>query len=134
VRNISLINGGNMRLVFLLILFYSFNGSAKIVIEDNKFFILNKKSKNPILMINDLIEKKMVSKVKIFLGGETHLLSFSEGKQKEKLYSVASDGYIYSLEPFTNFDVKKVTADGGILFRQLPDKIYRVNENGIFFY
>ncbi len=123
-----------MRLVFLLILFYSFNGSAKIVIEDNKFFILNKKSKNPILMINDLIEKKMVSKVKIFLGGETHLLSFSEGKQKEKLYSVASDGYIYSLEPFTNFDVKKVTADGGILFRQLPDKIYRVNENGIFFY
>jgi len=134
VRSISLINGGNMKLIILFILFYSFNGSAKIVIEENKFYILDKKSKNSLVMINDLIEKKMVSKVKIFLGGEAHLLSFSEGKQKEKLYSVATDGYIYSIEPFTNFDVKKVTANGGILFRQIPDKIYRVNENGIFFY
>lgn len=105
---------------------------AKIVMIDDRVYMRNDGKQVPVFLVNDLIDKEKVKKVNLYDGGKLHLISFAISGEREKLYSVDEQGYMYSIEPFSKFQVDKVSDNGRFQFRQMPGKLYRVTEKGFF--
>ncbi len=107
---------------------------ARIVLQKDGFFIESKNSKMPIDLLNTYVRNKEISQVKLFASGNVHLVSFAKNNEKEKLYSVDEKGFIYSINPFTNYDVKSVDAEGYVHFKQENRRKYRIDSKGFFLY
>ncbi len=116
-----------------LSLVLSTSAFAKIVKEKNRLFIETSTSKSPIHMVNSMIEKKAISKLKMYDSGKVHLLSFSKHNGPTRLYSVDEKGYIYSIEPFSNYEVSNVE-NGKFQFKEVPNRKYVVDAKGFFLY
>ncbi|MGE3609308.1 MAG: hypothetical protein AB7I27_06950 [Bacteriovoracaceae bacterium] len=123
-----------MKLLTLLFLLYSASSFSKIVILGEKVFFENNGKQVPIILVNQLIDQKEVSHLKLYNGGEINIISFAKGNQKELLYSVDENGFLYSIEPFTGYQVEKVFSDGNFTFKQLPGKKYHISSKGFFLY
>lgn len=117
-----------------LALMLSTSAFAKIVTNDGQFFIKTKKGTHPIMSVNELIEKKEISQIKMYGKGNVHVLSFATKKGPEKLYSVDQKGFIYSIKPFSDYSISKVDANGKFQFKQVPKRNYVVDAKGFFFY
>ena len=118
-------------LLFILVSTHAF---AKIVISEDKLYLRKGGDSIPLVFVNDLIEKKLVSEVKLFGKGDIHLISFAKNGEKEKIYSVDEKGYVYSIEPFASYSIKDINKKGLVEFKQAPGKRYRINSKGIFVY
>lgn len=116
-----------------LSLVLSTSAFARIVKEKNRLFIETNTSKSPITMVNDLVKNKTISKLKMYDNGKVHLLSFAKHNGPTKLYSVDEKGYIYSIEPFSNYEVSSVN-DGKFQFKEVPNRRYIVDAKGYFLY
>lgn len=119
-----------MSLTFLL----SSSAFAKIVVNSNSFFVESKGNRKPIALLNTMAENKEISEVKLFSEGRVNLVAFSKNGEKEKIYSVDEDGFIYSIEPFTNYRVKHIDSEGIVTFKEEPKRRYRINTKGFFLY
>jgi hypothetical protein len=125
-----------MRKLFImtLILFgLSTVGWAKIVSTDGKLFLRAQGKQIPLELVNGLVKKGEVSEVTLYKGGDIRLLSFArKGEAKPKVYSVDEKGFVYSIEPYTNYTVKKVTGEH-VQFKE-DSKKYKVDPKGFFIY
>lgn len=120
---------------FIILCFFLITSAyGKIIYEDDKLFFRSKGKQSPIYMVNELIQKKSVKSVKLYGEGVAPIISFAKDKGKEKLYSVDENGYVYAIDPFSDYEVKKVYSDGRFQFAEAPDKKYKVNEKGFFIY
>jgi hypothetical protein len=116
----------------LFLMFLASSAFAKIVLIEDKLFLRHQGKQLPLLMVNELISKKEISKVKLFGGGDIRLLSFAKKGESEKLYSVDEKGFVYAIEPFTTYEVTQVDEKGMIHFKQKPGKRFRIDPNGFF--
>lgn len=107
---------------------------ASIVRVDDKLFLRSKGKQVPLLMVNELIQNKTVTKVKLYGEGRVPMVSFAKKNEKEKLYSVDEKGFVYSIEPFASYDVADIGDDGSIRFKQVPGRKYKINSQGFFLY
>lgn len=107
---------------------------ASIVSEKGRLFVQTQTSKQPIMKVNELTAKNQIDKVKLYDNGSVNIISFSTPKEGQRLYSVDQKGYIYSIEPFSKYEVSKVHPGGKIEFKQVPNRKYTVNEKGFFLY
>lgn len=107
---------------------------GKIVSSKGKYFIQARGEKTPLFMVNKLIEEKEIKKVKLYEDGRIHLISFAKKGEQEKLYSVDSDGFIYSIDPFASYTVDRVDANGRVQFKEAPGRKYHISSKGFFFY
>ncbi len=123
-----------MKTIIALTLILSSAAHAKIVLEQESFFVETKGNKSPIAILNNLAKSNAIYKVKLFGGGSVHMLAFAKKNEKEKIYSVAEDGYMYSLKPFTDYEVKAITDKGLVQFKQEPKRSYRIDSKGFFLY
>ncbi len=105
---------------------------AKIVMIDDKVYLRKDGQQIPVFVVNELIEKEKVKKVHLFGDGKIHLISFAEGKDAEKLYSVDDKGFIYSIAPYSKYRVKDVIDNERFVFQEVPGKRYRVTGKGFF--
>lgn len=120
--------------VCVLFLFVS-TAQAKIVLVEDKLYLREDGKQVPIFLVNELIKKNSISKVKLYGGGNVNIISFAKNGEKEKIYSVDSKGYVYAIEPFANYEVADVDTDKGhFRFKQEPKRKYRVNSKGFFLY
>lgn len=120
-------------LIFLLFIFSS-AAFAKIVVHEDKLFIRKSGKQEPIMLVNQLVDQKTITHLKLYGGGDIHLISFAKEGEKEKLYSVDTKGFVYSIEPFSSYEVEKVHAEGLITFKQQPSRKYRISSKGFFLY
>lgn len=120
-------------LVFFLFVFSS-AAFAKIVVHEDKLFIRKSGKQVPIMLVNQLVDQKAITHLKLYGGGDIHLVSFAKEGEKEKLYSVDEKGFIYSIEPFTSYEIEKVHAEGFVTFKQQPLRKYRISSKGFFLY
>jgi hypothetical protein len=116
----------------LMLAFMTSTAFGRILKVQDKLFLRAQGKQVPIFAVNEMIQKKAVSKVKIFNEGRAPIIAFARKNEKEKLYSVDEKGFIYSIEPFTNYEVSDVGDDGSIKFREFPDRKYKVNSQGFF--
>lgn len=123
-----------MKFIIALILMLSSVAHARIYFEKDTFFVETKGKKSPIAILNNLAQSKAITKVKLFGEGKIHILAFSKKNEKEKIYSVAEDGYMYSLKPFTDYEVKNITSKGLVQFKQDPKRSYKIDSKGFFLY
>ena len=93
---------------FALLMVLKSAAFAKIVMIDDKVFLRKDGRQVPVFVVNELIEKDKVKKVNLYGEGKVHLISFATKNEKEKLYSVDDQGYIYSIEPFADYKVDKI--------------------------
>ena len=114
--------------------FLTFSSYAKVVFTKDRLYLQKKGEQLPISFVNEMIENKAISKIKLYGGGDIRLISFAKEDSKEKLYSVDEKGYVYSIEPFTSYSVSKVNSNGTVEFKQQPGKQYRINKDGFFLY
>ncbi|HXH76795.1 MAG TPA: hypothetical protein VNJ08_17630 [Bacteriovoracaceae bacterium] len=121
-----------MKTVMALAFILSSATHAKIVMEKESFFVETKGNKAPIAILNNLAKANAIEKVKLFDGGNVHMLAFAKKNEKEKIYSVAEDGYMYSLKPFTDYEVKSITSKGLVNFKQEPKRNYKIDSKGFF--
>lgn len=122
-----------MKCLFLFAaLLISVSAFAKIITVDNRVYLRSKGKQVPVFLVNSLIEKGEVSKLKLYGDGEVHMISFAKSGEKEKLYSVDEKGFMYTIEPFSSYEVSTVENDGRFRFKQVPKKKFRVNEKGFF--
>lgn len=105
---------------------------AKIVMIDDKVYLRKDGRQVPVFRVNELIEKSKVKKVNLYGGGKAHVISFAIGKEREKLYSVDNSGFIYAIEPFSDYRVKEIKEGDRLVFREVPGKKYRVTDKGFF--
>ncbi len=117
---------------FALLMVLKSAAFAKIVMIDDKVFLRKDGRQVPVFVVNELIEKDKVKKVNLFGEGKVHLISFAKKNEKEKLYSVDEQGYIYSIEPFADYKVDKIVDGSRFVFQQAPGKKYRVTDKGYF--
>ncbi len=119
---------------FSLVLFFLISSAhSKIVTHNGAFFIINNQERVPLFIVNQLVEKNEISRIKLYGAGNAHLISFSKvSDKKEKLYSVDEKGFIYSINPFTEYTVTEVDEDGKFKFREVQDKKFFVNKKGFF--
>lgn len=117
-----------------LSLIFSTSAFAKIVKEKNRLFVESKNSKTPIHMVNTLLKEKKISKLKTYNNGKVHVISFAKHDGPEKLYSVDEKGYIYSIEPFSNYSISNVDENGKFQFKEVPNRKYIVDAKGFFLY
>lgn len=117
-----------------LSLVLSTSAFAKIVKEKDRLFVETRNSKTPIHMVNQLIKEKKISKLKTYENGKVHVLSFSKHDGPVKLYSVDEKGYIYSIEPFSNYSISHVDDNGKFQFNEVPNRKYVVDAKGFFLY
>ena len=120
--------------LFIFLLLTSTNSFARIVHTKDKLFMEQNGDRIPIDSVNNLIREKKISKIRLYGEGKVHLISFAKKDDKEKLYSVDEKGFIYSLDPFTNYHVKAIHEDGRVSFKEVPDKKYRISSKGFFLY
>jgi len=115
------------------ILFHIPNGHSKIVNQNGEFFVVNNQERIPIFIVNQLIEKGELSRIKLYGAGSAHLISFKKNNDKEeKLYSVDEKGFIYSISPFTDYSVTDVDELGNFKFRETQNKKFFINPKGFF--
>jgi len=107
------------------------NALAKISRSGDQLFIEAKGKSSPLGMVNDLISKKQVSKVKLYGDGDMHLISFAKEGEKERLYSVDEKGYTYAIKPFADYSVDKIKKDR-VEFKEQPGREYKVSSTGLF--
>jgi hypothetical protein len=105
---------------------------AKIVVEENTFFIESKGNRSPISLLNNLAKDKEISQVKLFAEGHVNIVAFAKEGEEEKLYSVSEDGYAYSIAPFTDYEIKEIDSAGLVRFQEDSKNQYRVNSEGFF--
>lgn len=105
---------------------------AGVVTSKGRYFIETKKGTQPIMNVNEMIEKNTISNIRTY--GNANIISFSEKKGEAKLYSVDHKGFIYSIKPFDNYTVSGVDADGKFKFSEVPNRKYVVDAKGFFFY
>lgn len=117
---------------FALLIVLKSAAFAKIVMIDDKVYLRNDGRQVPVFLVNELIEKGKVKKVHLFGEGKVHLISFATKNEREVLYSVDNQGYIYAIEPYAKFSVEKITDGGRFRFKQQPGKDYRVTDKGFF--
>lgn len=117
----------------LAILFNIPLGHSKIVTHNGEFFIVTQQQRVPIFLINQLVEKGQISRVKLYGAGNAHLISFSKDTdKKEKLYSVDEKGFIYSISPFSDYSVTEVDDYGKFKFREIQNKKFFISNKGFF--
>ena len=119
--------------IFVLLNLISLSLFAAITSEKGKYYITSKNGKAPLLKVNELLSNKKIKNVKIYDNGRINAISFKNGKER-KLYSVDSKGFIYSIAPFSKYDISKVHTNGKFEFKQIPNRKYTVNEKGFFLY
>ena len=117
-----------------LSLVLSTSAFARIVKEKNRLFVETRQSKTPIHMVNTMLKDKSISKLKTYEDGKIHVISFSKHDGPVKLYSVDEKGYIYSIEPFSNYSISKVDNNGRFQFNEVPNRKYVVDAKGYFLY
>lgn len=117
---------------FALLIVLKSSAFAKIVMIDDKVFLRKDGRQVPVFLVNELIDKEKVKKVHLYGEGKVHLISFAIKNEREILYSVDENGYIYAIEPFAKFSVDKITENGGFKFKQQPGKEYRITDKGFF--
>lgn len=117
---------------FALLFVLKSTAFAKIVMVDDRVYLRKDGKQVPVFLVNDLIDREKVKKVNLYDGGKLHMISFSIKGEREKLYSVDDQGYIYAIEPFSKYSVHKVTDNGRFQFREIPGKQYRVTSKGFF--
>lgn len=123
-----------IHLLMMLITLIPSSVFAKIYASEGKFYVQSYGERNPIFMVNDLSQKNLISKIKLFGSGKVHLISYAQKGEKEKLYSVDSSGYIYAIQPFADYSVSTVDDDGRIQFKEQPSKKYYISSKGYFLY
>lgn len=119
-------------LTFLLLI--STSSFARIVHNQDKMFIEHGGNRVPLESVNLLIKDNKISKIKLYGEGRAHVISFAKKGDSEKLYSVDEKGFIYSLDPFTNYQVKDVYEDGRLSFQEVPGRKYKISSKGFFLY
>lgn len=117
---------------FALLMVLKSTAFAKIVMIDDKVFLRKDGRQVPVFVVNELIEKEKVKKVNLYGEGKVHLISFAQKGEKEKLYSVDDQGYIYAIEPFMKYKVKRIVDGGRFVFQEVPGKKFRVTDKGFF--
>lgn len=117
---------------FALLLVLKSTAFAKIVMIDDKVYLRKDGRQVPVFVVNDLIEKNKVKKVNLYGEGRVHLISFAKKGEKEKLYSVDEQGYIYAIAPFAEYKVQKIIDGNHFVFQETPGKKFRVTEKGYF--
>jgi hypothetical protein len=120
--------------LFTFLILISSSSFARIVHTQDKIFFEQWGNRVPLETINRLITEKKISKIKLYGEGKAHVISFAKKGEKEKLYSVDEKGFIYSLEPFTNYKIKDVHEDGKFSFHEVPGRNYKVSPKGFFLY
>jgi hypothetical protein len=121
-----------LTLMFLSICF-SANAWSKIISHEGKMYLRDSGKQVPLELVNELVKKGEVSEVTLFEGGEVRMLSFARKGQPARIYSVDQKGFVYSIEPFTNYRVK-TTKKGLVQFHEEPKRFYKIDPNGIFTY
>jgi hypothetical protein len=111
----------------------SFQSMAKIISHDGKMYLRDSGKQLPLELVNDLIKKGTISEITLFEGGEVPMLAFAHKNQSNKLYTVDAKGFVYSIEPFTNYRVKTVEK-GLVQFHEEPKRFYKINQQGLFVY
>lgn len=121
---------------FTLFLFLFAQASfAKVIIKNDQFFLETTAGRTPMSTLNNLIEKREISKLKLHGDGKAHVVSFVKKKDNgEKLYSIDHRGFIYDIKPFSNYTVSKVYDNGDIEFKEEPGKRYKITSEGYFIY
>ncbi len=120
--------------LLLLSLLISSASFARIVSLDHRYYIETNGKEEPIYLLNELIEKKIVKTIKVYNGGNVNMISFAKKGEAEKLYSIDEKGYIYAIEPFSKYRVSKVDRNNHIQFAEAPSKKYFINSHGYFIY
>jgi hypothetical protein len=121
-------------LLFIIVsMFFAGSTYAKVILKDGLFYVESKGNRSPIALLNNLASAKSISEVKLFGKGNINIVSFAKEGEKEKLYSVAEDGYIYSIKPFSDYKVSEVTPQG-VRFKERPNRTYKINSKGFFLY
>lgn len=135
---LDLLNKGMIMRIFaffycVAILFNIPLGHTKIVTHNGEFFIVSNHQRVPIFLVNQLVEKGEISRVKLYGAGNAHLISFSkDSDKKEKLYSVDEKGFIYSINPFVDYSVTEVDDQGKFKFREVQNKKFFISDKGFF--
>jgi hypothetical protein len=122
----------NKLILTVLILLISSSSFAKIIYSNKKLFIEQDGHRTPVEMVNQLIKEGKITKVRLFRKGEVHMISFSNDKAPEKLFTVDEKGFIYTLEPYTNYNIKEVRRDGKFSFEEVPGRLFEVSKEGLF--
>jgi hypothetical protein len=122
-----------LALIPMLALF-TFSAYAKVVFTKDRLYLQKKGEQLPLSFVNEMIENKAISKIKLYGGGDVRMISFAKEDDKEKIYSVDEKGYVYSIEPFTSYSVSKVNSNGTVEFKQQPGRKYRISKEGFFLY
>ncbi len=117
---------------FALLFVLKATAFAKVVMIDDKVYLRKDGKQVPVFLVNELIEKEKVKKVNLFGDGKVHIISFAIKKEKEKLYSIDDQGFLYAIEPYVKYRVDKITDAGEFHFKELPGKSFRVTEKGYF--
>lgn len=123
-----------MKFLFIFSILVTSSAFAKVVINKDKLFLDTTAGRTPISTLNTMIEKKEVKKLKLHGDGKAHVVSFSKNKGNEKLYSIDHRGFIYDIQPFSDYTVSKVYENGDIEFKEAPGKRYKVTSEGYFVY
>lgn len=119
--------------VFSISMMVLASAHSKVLLRQGRFFVETKGERKPIMMVNTLADQGAISQVKLYGDGKVNLISFKkEGENKEKLYSVAENGFIYSIKPFTDYEVQSVK-DGLVQFKQ-NQRRYKIDSKGFFIY
>lgn len=105
---------------------------AKIINREGVFYLGSGSESTPIIMLNELIQQKKVSQIILYAQGSIHLLSFAKEGEKPKLYSVDAKGFIYALDPYMNYEIKKINSNGTFEFKQRPGLSYHVSSKGFY--
>lgn len=124
-------------ILFLFSVFFLLTSSAqaRVVLVEDKLYLREEGKQIPIFLVNEMIKKKEISKVKLYGGGKINVISFSKGDEKERVYSIDKKGYIYAIEPFANYEIAEVDVESGHLrFKEEPKRKYRVTAKGFFLY
>lgn len=120
-------------LAIFILFMISLDSNARIIFQKERLYLQSNGEQRPLSMVNELIQKNAISKVKIYDNGGINLISFSTRSGEEKIYSVDEKGFVYSIAPFTNFSISRI-GHGLVEFKQFPGRQYRIDRNGYFLY
>ena len=122
----------NVSVLLLSAFLFNSPAFAKIVVQKNKVFIEGDGNRTPLSLVNEMIKKKEISKLKLYGAGKANVISFAKKGEKEKLYSVDKKGFVYAIDPFSKYEVKKVDDKGLVQFKEVPGKSYKITSQGFF--
>lgn len=123
-----------MKSALTLIAFVLLTSSAfaRIVEIEHRYYVETNGVEEPISLLNDLVVKKQISTIKIYSGGKLNMVSFAKKGEKEKHYSVDGKGFMYEIQPFSNYRVSRIDRQNMIHFAEAPKKRFFINSDGFF--